>query len=176
MIAIVTDSNVLECGKVIHKSLVEAGANAVFLPLGDEEIKACLGCGGCETKKSFRRCVFRDGADKILPYIAQSDTLIIITPLVYGGYSYQTKLVVDKLALLGDIHYYIRDKEISKGKNSSDGKYFVVGISDDCSEKEAAAFQFLVRETLLITNWRGKAILSKRTCDTKSIAKEILEV
>ncbi len=170
MITVVSDSQVALCAEAIHEKLIEHGANAVHLTLNEDGIKPCLGCGGCETK-SYKRCVFRDDGDRILPYIAQSDTLVIVTPLTYGGYSYQTKLIVDKLALLGDMHYYVRNKELVKGIEP--GKYFVIGISEDCGEAEANAFAFLVRETHRITGWHGKAIITPPACDAEEIAREV---
>lgn len=172
MITVISDGSVSDCGKAIQKSLENKGANSVHLPLDKAVLKPCLGCGGCETK-TYKRCVFRDDGDRILPYIAQSDTLVIITPVVFGGYSYQTKLVVDKLALLGDHHYFMNKGELVKGKES-DTRYFAIGISDGCGEKEARAFEYLVNENLNITGWRGKAILLKSDCDANAIAGEVL--
>ncbi len=170
MITIVSDPQAAPCGAAIHEQLLELGQEATHLTIAEEELKPCFGCGGCETK-SFRRCVFRDGADRMLPHIAQSETLVVVTPLTYGGYSYQAKLVVDKLALIGDLYYYVKDKELVKGLGP--GKYFVIGVSEGCSELEAKAFEFLVRETCIITGWQGKAIITPKACDAEKLAREI---
>ena len=171
MITIVSDSDVALCGEAIREQLALQGAEAAHLAIDEAALKPCYGCGGCETK-SFRRCVFRDGADRILPYIAQSETLVIVTPVVYGGYSYQAKLIVDKLALLGDLHYYVKNKELVKGLGP--GNYFVIGVSDACDDAEAEAFDFLVRETLKLTGWQGKAIITQKVCDAAMIAREVI--
>lgn len=171
MITIVSDPQAAPCGASIHERLLELGADAEHLTIAEDGLKPCLGCGGCETK-SFRRCVFRDDADRILPYIAQSESLVIVTPLTYGGYSYPAKLVVDKLALIGDLHYYVKNKELVKGLGP--GKYFVIGVSEGCDEAEAKAFEFLVRETCIITGWQGKAIITPKACDSEKIAREVM--
>ena len=171
MITIVSDSDAALCGESIREQLARLGAQATHLTLDEAALKPCYGCGGCETK-SFRRCVFRDDADRVLPYIAQSETLVIITPVVYGGYSYQAKLIVDKLALLGDLHYYVKNGELVKGLGP--GNYFVIGISDACDEADAEAFEFLVRETHRITGWHGKTIITPQACDAGMIAREVL--
>ncbi len=170
MITIVSDNQVAHYGEAVREKLTERGVEAVHLVITEDGIKPCYGCDGCQTK-SFLRCVFRDDADRILPYIAQSDTFVIVTPLTYGGYSYQAKLIVDKLALLGDVHYYVKDRELVKGTGSC--KYFVIGVSEDCGEAEAKAFEYLVHETHVITGWQGKAFISPKIYDADMIAKEI---
>ncbi len=174
MITILTDYTVVSVGNGLVDNLLEKEKNIKQFVLDSVDIKPCYSCGGCKTK-TFKRCVFRDGADRMLPYLAQSKTIVVVTPIVYGGYSYRVKLIIDKLALIGDLHYYVNDREIVKGKDPSETNYYAIGVSEKNDALETEAFDFLVKETLLLTNWTGKAVVTDTACDTGEIAGVICQ-
>jgi len=173
MVTIISDETVREIGDDILETLREDQKEVRHFSLDGMEIKPCYACGGC-AKKTYKRCIIRDDADQILPCLARSTTIIIVTPILFGSYSYKTKLVIDKLALIGDLHYYYKNGELVKSLNPSNAKYFVVGIASEENPKKAAAFQQLVQETLQLTSWIGKAIIAPaEAIDIHNIAKEI---
>lgn len=58
-------------------------------------VKSCIGCFGCWIKTPGR-CVLKDRCSVIPGYVARSSEVIIITPIVYGGYSPNIKAVLDR--------------------------------------------------------------------------------
>ncbi len=174
MIAILTDQNTKSIGESLKERLAKKEQTYNFV-LKNTDIKPCYSCGGCKTK-TYKRCVFRDEMDKILPYIAKANALIVITPIVFGGYSFCVKLAIDKLALIGDLHYYTNGKEIVKGKKNEGIKYFAIGIPRSNTNKDAeiVAFKYLVEEMLIITGWQGKCSIYDSNRHFEEIAEEIL--
>jgi hypothetical protein len=99
----------------------------------------------------------------------------MVTPITFGSYSYKTKLIVDKLALIGDLHYYYKNGELVKSLNPLGVKYFFVGIAYEDDPKETAAFQQLVQEMLQLTGSLGKAIIAPTgAVDINEITKELI--
>ena len=56
-----------------------------YIDLSSLKIAHCVGCFGCWTKTPGR-CVIRDDATKVYPCIAESDTLLYVSHIRYGGY------------------------------------------------------------------------------------------
>ncbi len=173
MITIITDETVKEIGQAIAQQL--SGTKDICLFSMDEyDIKPCYACDGCATK-TYKQCVVRDDADKILPSLANSQTIVVITPITFGGYSYKTKRIIDKLPLISDLHYYYKRGELVKSLNPQGLQYYALGITDDNNEKENEVFSQLVHETLQLTSWIGKAmILTKDSVDISAVVKEVL--
>ena len=58
------------------------------IDLSSLTIANCMGCFGCWTKTPGR-CVIRDDATQVYPYMAQSNAVLYISRLKYGGYHYE---------------------------------------------------------------------------------------
>ena len=65
------------------------------LQLRDIEIKPCNGCFGCWTKTPGI-CVIKDDAREVTRKVVQSDLLVILTPVTFGGYSSEMKKALDR--------------------------------------------------------------------------------
>lgn len=63
--------------------------------LCQEEIATCTGCFGCWLKTPGK-CTINDKGREIAKEVIQSDIVILITPITFGGYSYQLKKMVDR--------------------------------------------------------------------------------
>ncbi len=157
MITILTDPYTNEVG-VSLANLLAPHTPTHHIPVQAERIQPCYACGGCKTK-TFKRCIHRDDMDHILPYLAQSKTIVLVSPIVYGSFSFAIKSALDKLALIGDLHYYFNGSEIVKGLSGSGQALFAVGVSAFADAQEEAAFAALTQETLLLTGWQGEAVI-----------------
>ncbi len=64
----------------------EAGAEAEIINLYDVDFKGCRSCFACKLKggKNFGRCAYPDGLTPILDKIAQSDGLVLASPIYFG--------------------------------------------------------------------------------------------
>ena len=70
-------------------------SNTKFIDLSSLNIANCTGCFGCWTKTPGK-CVIRDDATKVYPYIAKSDNLIYISKILYGGYDTPMKTMLER--------------------------------------------------------------------------------
>ena len=58
-------------------------------------VKPCMGCFGCWVITPGR-CVINDRCSDIPSYMAKCDEVILISPVVFGGYSQNIKAVIDR--------------------------------------------------------------------------------
>lgn len=61
----------------------------------EENIATCVGCFGCWLKTPGE-CIIRDKGPEIAKKMVQSDLKVYITPITFGGYSYQLKKMIDR--------------------------------------------------------------------------------
>ena len=65
-------------------SCLSLPGDVTWMDLSALQIRNCVGCFGCWTKTPGR-CVIRDDAVKVYPLIAQSDKLLYVSRVKYGG-------------------------------------------------------------------------------------------
>lgn len=87
-------------------------------------VKPCMGCFGCWIKTPGR-CVVNDRCRDIPLYIAKCDEMILISPVLFGGYSESIKAVIDRSIpyilpyfriVDGEMHHKMRYKHAFKLK------------------------------------------------------------
>lgn len=66
-----------------------------LIDLSTQKIAPCVGCFGCWTKTPGR-CVIRDDAVRVYPLIAESDSLIYVSRIRYGGYDTPMKTMLER--------------------------------------------------------------------------------
>lgn len=71
------------------------GASLEMLRLDAMSIALCRGCFGCWTRTPGV-CAVDDAARNITAALAQADVLIVLTPIVFGGYAPALKAAVDR--------------------------------------------------------------------------------
>lgn len=59
------------------------------------QVRHCIGCFGCWIKTPGR-CVIQDRCAVMPSYLAQANEVVIVSPMVYGGYSPNVKAVLDR--------------------------------------------------------------------------------
>lgn len=76
---------------------LETGENKEikYIDLSSMKIANCVGCFGCWTKTPGK-CVIRDDATKVYPYIAESSSVIYVSHIKYGGYDSMMKTMIEK--------------------------------------------------------------------------------
>lgn len=63
--------------------------------LCEKNISPCIGCFGCWLKKPGR-CLIEDDSQQIVEKMINSDIVIYLTPIVFGGYSSELKKILDR--------------------------------------------------------------------------------
>jgi multimeric flavodoxin WrbA len=174
MVTIIADEENTRIGSELYQALVSQGTQADYVSLENANVKPCVNCGGC-TYKTYGRCVTRDDGDWIYPKILRADMLLLVTPVVFGSYSFKLKRVIDKFGLFMDRHYYMSNGEIAKGGlPDRTFKCFAVGVSDDAAQAEV--FKKLFRELLVITRGAGKAFVTGASLPSDIKSEILMEV
>jgi len=88
------DTKVDEVSETLSSILKNSGQVTVF-QLRKMEIADCLGCFGCWIKTPGE-CVINDAERDIAKKLAYADLKVFLTPIVFGGYSYELKKVLDR--------------------------------------------------------------------------------
>ena len=175
MITILADENNSGVGRKLYEGFLARNIEADYISVENVEVKPCYSCGGC-TDKTYGKCVVRDDGDWIYPKLVKSDTMILVTPIVFGSYSFKLKRVYDKCAVIGDRHYKVRNHELVKCGLAKISHIYAVGVKDHCTEEEKAAFQALVRENIIITSTQGKAYVVNNDIDHNAINEMVGEM
>ena len=66
-----------------------------YIDLSSLKIANCTGCFGCWTRTPGK-CVMRDDATRVYPYIAASDRVLYVSRVVYGGYDTVMKRMLER--------------------------------------------------------------------------------
>jgi hypothetical protein len=64
--------------------------------LRDEKIAYCIGCSGCWLKTPGE-CLVDDAGREVAKALVQSDLVIFLTPVTFGGYSSDLKKALDRI-------------------------------------------------------------------------------
>lgn len=177
MITILADEGNASVGQNLYQALIAQGESAEYVPLAYADVKPCVNCDGC-SEKTYGRCVVRDDGDTIYPKVVRADVLVLVTPIVFGGYSFRLKRVLDKFGLFMDRRYFVVNGELTKGgMPGRTFKCFAVGVTSRNNAVEADAFHRLFGELLTITRGAGKSFVTSAALspqEQSDILKEVL--
>ena len=105
MILILSDDTSQKVGEKLLQNLKYKNMLVEMISVADRKVGPCYSCGGC-IDITYGKCIHRDDADIIFPKLMHSDVMVMVTPVKWGNYSFKTKRVFDKCAVIGDRHYY----------------------------------------------------------------------
>ena len=160
MIAILVDETCEKIGRKLEADLQERGKETAYISTAGLTIKTCYSCGYCTTKE-YGKCCQKDDMEPILRILVKSETMVVVTPITFGSYSSVVKAVIDRTCVIGDTHYHVAHGEMVKGMRSDLKYQYVVGVKQDCSEKEEEYFRKLVSENIKIMDISGETFIIK---------------
>lgn len=105
-----------QIGSMIMETGKKNGWQIDNVLLRAKEISSCKGCFYCWIKTPGQ-CIIKDDAKDILKKIVNTDLLIYLTPITFGGYSYHLKKVLDRSIgiimpffrrVQGEVHHQMR--------------------------------------------------------------------
>ena len=175
MITIISDDSRGDWGSFLEDAFLSTGRQLVRLSANTLDIKPCTGCSSC-SGKTYGRCVMKDDMHLVVQKIAGCQALVMLSPVVFGGVSHHIKKVMDRIAVLGDPRYRMKDGELVKGMRVPGLRYYMIGIGDKMSETEQKAFLSLHAENRKIMDVKGQAFILDSSMDKSAleqIAKEI---
>ncbi len=79
----------------VLQSALESSAQVSVFKLRDIEVADCLGCFGCWIKTPGE-CIIDDAERDIVKKLVSADLIVFVSPVVFGGYSYELKKVLDR--------------------------------------------------------------------------------
>lgn len=112
---------------VVQEALIQALSReqwpAETVILRERKILRCMGCFGCWTRTPGE-CVIDDFGRELAGMVAQSDIMIYLTPVTFGGYSSELKKAVDRFAcpmllpfftrIEGEVHHKARYRPLPR--------------------------------------------------------------
>lgn len=156
MITVFCDGTGHSVGQRLQQAAQRQGVAMDLVMLEGLRILPCTGCSSCGGP-TYRRCVLKDDMQKLYPLLAGEGTQVVVTPVLFGGYSAIAKTMQERFSLLGDPRYYYKDGEMVKGMGKAGSTYFAIGVKEGCSPRERDAFLRFHQENLHIMNRLGAA-------------------
>lgn len=123
---------------------INSESDIKFIDLSSLKIANCVGCFGCWTKTPGK-CVIRDDAVNVYPYIAKSDTVLYISHIKYGSYDTVMKTMLERAIPVqqafirlvnGETHHVQREVAPKQAT--------IVAYGDGISNEEKAIFRDLI--------------------------------
>ncbi len=106
----------MEAVLAMSSALIDRVDDVEVVRLRELVISACTGCFGCWTRTPGE-CVLKDDAANVLRSYIGSDIAAWVTPVTFGGYSSQSKMMLDRCIPLldprftivgGEVHHLLR--------------------------------------------------------------------
>ena len=138
------DEDLASASGVLSDLLEQAGAEVRTFSLRELKLTHCIGCFGCWLETPGL-CRFRDAGQEIAQAIMESDTVILFTPVSFGSYAPQLKVMVDRFlpTLLpyfgvyhGEVHHRPRYARYPR--------WVGIGVQRAPDTEEARLFKLLV--------------------------------
>jgi multimeric flavodoxin WrbA len=143
------DSFITKVEKIVSEEFQKKEINGETIILHEHEIKPCLGCFKCWVQTPGI-CIIDDYARVVAKKNIQSDNLVYITPITYGGYSAELKKAIDRGICLVSPFFRMHHEEIHHELRYD--KYpnlFVIGILEKPDPEQEDIFTTLAYRNVL---------------------------
>jgi multimeric flavodoxin WrbA len=162
----------------LASALAALGWDVECLPLRDLTIAYCKGCFGCWVKTPGV-CPTRDDAGSVTRAFVRSDLAVLVTPVVFGGYSSELKKALDRSAgivlpfftrINGEVHHQRRYQRYPA--------LLAIGVVDRADPVEERIFTTLVGRNAINFHapahqvafvGRGDAIVTRRAIVAQAV-------
>ena len=114
----------------------------------DGKYAPCQGCFGCWTKHPAA-CFMKDKLQQVCRMIGQTDELVIITKNLYGGYSADVKIVLDRSIGTSTPFSTYRGRQMHHTLRYGKHDLWKVIVYGDITEDEKETFRCLARRNAL---------------------------
>ncbi len=121
------------------------GCEVEMLTLRDMEIADCMGEFNCWIKTPGK-CMTADEGQRIPQLLFQSHTVVMVTPITYGGHSYHLKKALDRIIPFVSPDFTIRDGEVHHKKRYERHPNFIaMGTLPEEDQEQEKAFRNTIR-------------------------------
>ncbi len=141
----VKDDNSLDIvHEVVQDELMRNSYQVDSFILHDTEVAGCLGCFGCWVQTPGI-CVIDDAGREIARKVIQSDLVVLLTPVTFGGYSSELKKAMDRLIpLISPFFTKIQGEVHHKPRYDRYPSLIAVGVHPQPDEEMEQIFKTLV--------------------------------
>lgn len=125
----------------LRRILPELPGEIRVIEKGENPPTPCTGCFGCWTKTPGH-CVIQDGWGDLSPLLGHSSEYILLSRVVYGGFSPFIKTVLDRNIGYLLPYFSIRNKEMHHtSRYPNHIRFTVVGYGADLTRQEQDTFR-----------------------------------
>ncbi len=119
------------------------------IQLHELAIAPCLGCFGCWTKTPGE-CVIDDAGRDVAKSIVQSDLVVYLTPILFGGYSFELKKAIDRsIPIISPMFRKVRGEVHHKKRYAHYPRVLALGWMERRNTDEQDAFQSVVQRNAI---------------------------
>ena len=129
-----------------------------YVDLSSLKISNCVGCFGCWTKTPGK-CLIRDDAVKVYPYIAKSDTVLYISRLKYGSYDTIMKTMLERAIPVQMAFIRLVNGETHHVQRSVVAKNAIIIAYGAVSDKEKEIFRSLIKRNACNMSFKNYKII-----------------
>jgi hypothetical protein len=157
----------------VERSLEERGWTVLTHALRELDVAPCRGCFACWVKTPGV-CIIDDMGREIAKAVVQSDLVVYITPVTFGGYSSVLKKAVDRLIPLILPYFRLIDGEVHHVKRYERyPRLLGLGIAERADTESERVFRTVVERNGINMHapsvhtafLRGEGEASRRTID-----------
>ncbi len=143
------DTFIAKINEFLKKKFTDKDIEGEILNLYEFDIKPCLGCFKCWIETPGK-CVIDDYGRTVAKKMIQSDYLLYVTPITYGGYSAELKKAIDRSISLLSPFFRIYHNEIHHEKRYDKyPDFIVIGTLSEQDENQEEIFAELVHRNSL---------------------------
>lgn len=134
---------------VVEAEMAERDWTVTLLRLSELDIAPCVGCFGCWVKTPGE-CVIDDAGRDVTRAIVQSDLIVYLTPILFGGYSYELKKAVDRsIPIISPLFRKIRGEVHHKKRYAQYPRVLALGWMDKLTEESDDLFHSVVERNAI---------------------------
>ncbi len=145
----------------LKELLIKKNESFSYFKLKNMNILPCRSCASC-CYKTPGKCVFQDDMPEILKAVANSDIIVLVTPIRFGGYSSQLKKAIDKLCLIGMPLYIVKNSHMLHPMRYGNKSLLGIGMADGDIHGQVENFQQLVGSNALNMQLNHKTLVFKK--------------
>ena len=151
--------------------LAGAGATASVIDLSQLKIGPCVGCFGCWVKTPGK-CVIRDDACRVYPYLAKSTRLLLVSRVRYGSYDTVMKTMLERAIPIQQAFIRLVEGETHHVQRRVVPKQAVIIGYGARSDAERALFRRLVARNARNMNFERHRIVFAAEQDLEQTVRE----
>ncbi|MEE8593253.1 MAG: NAD(P)H-dependent oxidoreductase [Candidatus Bipolaricaulota bacterium] len=123
--------------------------NVTALRLCELDIAPCIGCFGCWIKTPGE-CVIDDAGREVSRNVVGSDLAVYLTPIQFGGYSYELKKALDRsICIISPFFRKVKGEVHHKKRYARYPNVAALGWSKRLADYEDDIFENLVRRNAI---------------------------